>query len=101
MTQRYPDTNSIDIEQAHFTTALENGLIFYNWSLWFSLGFEREDPSGLYTHSRAYVHITWHHGSSLSILVMLTLSLRRIAVSYQRRGFLLNLIIPQSMEIQP
>ena len=44
----------IDIEQAHFTYGLENGVSFTIGKYGSKLGFEREDPSGIYTHSRAY-----------------------------------------------
>jgi len=47
------DTN-IDIEQAHFTYSLENGLSITFGRYASALGLEREDPAGLYTFSRAY-----------------------------------------------
>jgi hypothetical protein len=43
-----------DIEQAHFTYALDNGVSFTFGRYGAALGFEREDPAGLYTFSRAY-----------------------------------------------
>ena len=54
------DTNNgagngdFDIEQAHFTYALDNGVSFTFGRYGAALGFEREDPAGLYTFSRAY-----------------------------------------------
>ena len=44
----------IDIEQAHFTYSLDNGVSFTFGRYGSALGFEREDPAGLYTFSRAY-----------------------------------------------
>ena len=50
-----PDGDSaFDIEQAHFTYSLDNGVSFTFGNYGSSLGFEREDPAGLYTYSRAY-----------------------------------------------
>jgi hypothetical protein len=42
------------IEQAHFSYSLENGVNFTFGRFGSSLGFEREDPAGVYTSSRAY-----------------------------------------------
>ncbi|MDC1005285.1 hypothetical protein OAQ34_06650 [Opitutales bacterium] len=50
----YAEDGDIDVEQAHFTYGLENGLSFTIGKYGSQLGFEREDPSGLYTYSRAY-----------------------------------------------
>ena len=50
----YAEDSEIDIEQAHFTYGLENGVSFTIGKYGSKLGFEREDPSGIYTHSRAY-----------------------------------------------
>ena len=43
-----------NIEQAHFTYSLDNGVNFTFGQYGSALGFEREDPAGLYTYSRAY-----------------------------------------------
>ena len=43
-----------DIEQAHFSYSLENGVNFTFGRFGSALGFEREDPAGLFTFSRAY-----------------------------------------------
>jgi hypothetical protein len=43
-----------DVEQAHFTYSLDNGASFTFGKFGSKLGFEREDPAGLYTYSRAY-----------------------------------------------
>ena len=50
----YANDGDIDVEQAHFTYGLENGVSFTIGKYGSQLGFEREDPSGIYTHSRAY-----------------------------------------------
>jgi hypothetical protein len=44
----------LDIEQAHFTYDLGNGVSVTFGRYGSLLGFEREDPAGLYTYSRAY-----------------------------------------------
>jgi len=46
--------DNIDVEQAHFTYAFENGLSVTFGRYGSKLGLEREDPAGLYTFSRAY-----------------------------------------------
>ena len=48
----YEDGSDIDIEQAHSLTALDNGVSFTIGNYGSALGFEREDPAGLYTYSR-------------------------------------------------
>ncbi len=48
------DDNDLDIEQAHFTYDLGNGISVTAGRYGHALGFEREDPAGLYTTSRAY-----------------------------------------------
>jgi hypothetical protein len=50
----YADDNGIDIEQAHFTYTLENGVSVTIGKYGSRLGFEREDPAGTFTYSRAY-----------------------------------------------
>jgi len=51
-TDAFGDT--LNIEQAHFTYSFENGLSAQIGVFGSNLGFEREDPAGLYTFSRAY-----------------------------------------------
>jgi len=46
--------DALNIEQAHFTYSFENGLSAQIGVFGSNLGFEREDPAGLYTYSRAY-----------------------------------------------
>ena len=48
------EDNSFDIEQAHISYGLANGVNFTFGRFGSALGFEREDPAGLYTFSRAY-----------------------------------------------
>ena len=47
-------TSGLDIEQAHFTYSLENGISITVGRYGSALGLEREDPSGLFSYSRAY-----------------------------------------------
>jgi len=49
-----PRTDDLNIEQAHFTYDLGNGVSVTLGRYGSALGFEREDPAGLYTYSRAY-----------------------------------------------
>lgn len=48
------DNVNFDIEQVHFTYGFENGVSIQIGQFGSALGFEREDPAGLYTFSRAY-----------------------------------------------
>ena len=50
----YAEDSEIDIEQAHFTYTLDNGISLTMGKYGSQLGFEREDPAGLFTYSRAY-----------------------------------------------
>ena len=52
--QTNSESENLNIEQAHFTYSLENGVSFTFGRFGSALGFEREDPAGLYTYSRAY-----------------------------------------------
>ena len=52
--QNTPDGDDIEIEQAHFTYTLDNGVSLTLGRYGSGLGLEGEDPSGLYTYSRAY-----------------------------------------------
>ena len=53
-TQEADGTSDLDIEQAHFSYDLGNGISLTFGRYGSALGFEREDPAGLYTYSRAY-----------------------------------------------
>jgi hypothetical protein len=46
--------NGLDIEQAHFTYNINDAVSVTFGRYGSALGFEREDPAGLYTYSRAY-----------------------------------------------
>jgi hypothetical protein len=48
------DIENVNVEQAHFTYTLDNGLSITFGRYGSKLGLEREDPAGLYTYSRAY-----------------------------------------------
>jgi len=63
-----PDGDSgFDIEQAHFTYSLDNGVSFTFGNYGSNLGFEREDPAGLYTYSRAYGDLVGARSSSFNL----------------------------------
>jgi len=46
--------DGVEVEQAHITYSLDNGVSFTLGKYGSALGFEREDPTSLYTFSRAY-----------------------------------------------
>ena len=46
--------NDVELEQAHITYTLDSGVSFTLGKYGSALGFEGEDPTGLYTFSRAY-----------------------------------------------
>jgi len=46
----------LDIEQVHFTYGFDNGVSIQLGQFGYVAGFEREDPAGLYTFSRAYTN---------------------------------------------
>ena len=71
----------IDIEQAHVTYSLDNGVSFTLGRYGSSLGFEREDPAGLYTFSRAYSDPRFNLGDVDSMVV------EGLAVSYAGDNF--------------
>ena len=48
------DTENLGIEQAHFTYNINDAVSVTFGRYGSALGFEREDPAGLYTYSRAY-----------------------------------------------
>jgi len=59
--------NDFDIEQAHFTYNLGNGVAVTLGRYGSALGFEREDPAGLYTFSRAYGSVDNGAGTSFDL----------------------------------
>ena len=89
-TAGYPSDEGIDIEQAHFTYGLENGVSFTIGKYGSKLGFEREDPSGLYTYSRAYQD-TVTSGSAFNLGNVDAYVYEGAAVSYNGEVFSLNL----------
>ena len=46
--------DGVDVEQAHITYSMDSGVSFTLGKYGSALGFEREDPTSLYTFSRAY-----------------------------------------------
>ena len=46
--------DGLELEQAHITYSMDSGVSFTLGKYGSALGFEREDPTGLYTFSRAY-----------------------------------------------
>jgi len=57
------DDRTLEIEQVHFTYSFENGASLKVGRFGSALGFEREDPAGLYTFSRAYGTNTYDLGN--------------------------------------
>ena len=55
-------STNFDIEQAHFTYTTDGGLGITVGRMGTTLGFEGEDPSGLYTYSRAYQDSSYNFG---------------------------------------
>jgi len=53
-TKRTGGTDDLNVEQAHFSYDLGNGISITLGRYGSALGLEREDPAGLYTYSRAY-----------------------------------------------
>ena len=62
-TEDLDNDTDIDIEQVHFTYSFENGASITVGRAGSLLGFEREDPAGLYTFSRAYNDNTYDRGN--------------------------------------
>ena len=71
----------LNIEQAHFTYSLENGVSFTFGRYGSALGFEREDPAGLYTFSRAYDGLAYDLGNVDAA------SVEGLIISYAGEGF--------------
>jgi hypothetical protein len=89
-TAGYPEDEGIDIEQAHFTYGLENGVSFTIGKYGSKLGFEREDPSGVYAYSRAYQD-TVNTGSAFNLGNVDAYVYEGAAISYNGEVFSLNL----------
>jgi len=73
--------NDLDIEQVYFSYAFDNGLSVTFGRYGSSLGFEREDPAGLYTFSRAYGDSAYNLGNVDAA------SVEGITVAYAGEGF--------------
>jgi hypothetical protein len=52
----HDDLNGVEVEQAHITYTFDSGVSVTLGKYGSALGFEREDPTSLYTFSRAYGH---------------------------------------------
>ena len=50
----HDDLNGVEVEQAHITYTFDSGVAVTLGKYGSALGFEREDPTSLYTFSRAY-----------------------------------------------
>jgi len=82
------DGRQADIEQAHFTYSLDNGLSFTIGKYGSNLGFEGQDPAGLYTYSRAYDSAT-NYGDVDSLVR------EGVAINYSSDAFSLGLSLDQ------
>ena len=72
----------INFEQAHFTYDLGNGVSVTLGRYGSALGFEREDPAGLYTFSRAY-----DDGSSFNLGNVDAAAVEGVTVAYTADAF--------------
>jgi len=77
--------SDLSIEQVHFTYSLDNGVSFTFGRYGSALGFEREDPAGLYTFSRAYGFNA--DGSNFNLGNVDDGSVEGLTVSYAGEGF--------------
>jgi hypothetical protein len=83
------DGNQADIEQAHFTYSLDNGISFTIGRYGSKLGFEREDPAGLYSYSRAYSDAT-NYGDVDSLVR------EGVAINYAADAYTVGLSLDQT-----
>ena len=93
-------TDNVNVEQAHFTYTLDNGLSITFGRYGSKLGLEREDPAGLYTFSRAYGdHGTGAdgNGSALNYGDIDSLAREGFAFGYAAETFALNVSLDQSI----
>jgi hypothetical protein len=79
--------DAIDLEQVHFTYSMENGLSVTIGRFGSALGFERQDPAGLYTFSRAYDDGTGVASSLFNIGDVDTTAVEGISVGYSADAF--------------
>ena len=84
--------SEFDIEQAHFTYTLDNGLSITFGRYGSKLGLEREDPAGVYTSSRAY-----ETGEAANYGDVDSLSMEGVAFGYATDSLSLNLSLDQSI----
>jgi len=89
--------DDINVEQAHFTYTLDNGLSITFGRYGSKLGLEREDPAGLYTFSRAYGD-AGEGGSNAATNYgdVDSLSMEGIAFGYAADTFSVNVSIDQA-----
>ena len=84
------EDNSFDIEQAHFSYRLDNGVNFTFGRFGSALGFEREDPAGLFTFSRAYGDPNADHENDFNFGNVDANTYDGIAVGYSAEVFSIN-----------
>jgi len=84
------EDNSFDIEQAHFSYSLDNGVNFTFGRFGSALGFEREDPAGLFTFSRAYGDSNRTRGNDFNFGNVDANTYDGIAVGYSSEVFSIN-----------
>jgi hypothetical protein len=96
-TNSHNNGDDINVEQAHFTYTLDNGLSVTFGRYGSKLGLEREDPAGLYTFSRAYGD-AGAGGSSAATNYgdVDSLSMEGIAFGYAADTFSVNVSIDQA-----
>jgi len=80
----------LNIEQAHFTYSLENGISVTVGRYGSALGLEREDPAGLYSYSRAYSDAS---GFNLGNIDSATGAKEGITVSYAAEAWSIGVSI--------
>jgi len=89
--------DNINVEQAHFTYTLDNGLSITFGRYGSKLGLEREDPAGLYTFSRAYGDGGTGAGSSaINYGDVDSLVREGVAFGYAAETFALNVSLDQT-----
>jgi len=101
-----PDSGNIDnvnVEQAHFTYTLDNGLSITFGRYGSKLGLEREDPAGLYTFSRAYGDNGFASNADGNVSAINygnvdSLSMEGIAFGYAAETFAVSLSIDQNIQ---
>ncbi|MDG1138081.1 MAG: outer membrane beta-barrel protein, partial [Opitutales bacterium] len=82
----------VNIEQAHFTYTLDNGLSVTFGRYGSKLGLEGEDPAGIYTFSRAY-----ETGAAANYGDVDSFSMEGIALGYATDSLSFNLSLDQSV----